>query len=65
MRVIKQKMMIWVEHAACMGVLRKAYKSVVGKPEEKSLERTKHRLDDNNKMHVFHEIYSVMLKQPF
>jgi hypothetical protein len=36
-RMIKSRRMRWVRHAACMTVMRNAYKILVGKPEGKSL----------------------------
>jgi len=47
-RVIKSRRMRWVEHVACMGEMRNAYKILDGKPDEKRpLVRPRHRLEDN------------------
>jgi hypothetical protein len=43
-RVIKSRRIIWVGHVACIGEIRNAYKSMLGKPEGKRLfGRPRHR----------------------
>jgi hypothetical protein len=50
-RMIKTRRMKWAGHAACMGEERNPYWFLVGKPERKrSLERYKHRWEDNINM---------------
>jgi hypothetical protein len=47
-RVIKSKRRIrWVEHVACMGEMRNAYRILVGKPEEKRPLQIPSRWEDN------------------
>jgi hypothetical protein len=49
--MIKSGRMGWVEHAACMGEIRIAYKILVRKPEAKRpLGRCRSRWEDNIKM---------------
>jgi hypothetical protein len=49
-RVIKSRRIRWVEHGACMGVMRNAYK-IVRKPEGKRpFIRPRHRWEDNTRM---------------
>jgi hypothetical protein len=49
-RVIKLGRMRWVEHIACTGKIRNAFKILVGKPEvETPLGRLKPRWEDNIK----------------
>jgi hypothetical protein len=47
-------MMIWVEHVACMGMMRNAYKMLVGKLDGKGPLRgpRRHRWDDNVELNL-------------
>jgi hypothetical protein len=52
-RIIKSRRMRWVGHVARMGEKRKAYRSLVGKPQGKRpLGRPRHRWVDNIKMNL-------------
>jgi hypothetical protein len=49
--MIKSRKIRWLEHVACMGEMRSAYKILVGKPEgRRLLRRPRHRGDDNIKL---------------
>jgi hypothetical protein len=49
--VIKSRRMRWVEHVACMGGMRNAYKILGRKPEGKRpVRRPRHRWEDNIRM---------------
>jgi hypothetical protein len=51
-RIMKSRRVRWVGHAACMGLLRNAYRILVGKTEGKRpLGRPRHRWEDNIKMY--------------
>jgi hypothetical protein len=50
-RIMKSRRMKWADHVARMGEKRKAYRSLVGKPEGKRpLERPRRRWVDNIRM---------------
>jgi hypothetical protein len=52
-RVIKSRRVRWTGHAACMGEMRDAYKTLVRKPEQKRpLGRPRHRWEDNTRMNL-------------
>jgi hypothetical protein len=51
-RIIKSRRMRWVGHVAGMGEVRKVYRFLVGKPEEKSLLRPRHGWVNNINMDV-------------
>jgi hypothetical protein len=52
-RVIKSRTMSWVEHVACMGERRGAYRILVGRPDgSRPLERPRRRWEDNIKINL-------------
>jgi hypothetical protein len=63
-RVIKARRMRWAGHVACVGEVRGAYNSLVGRPEERRpLGRLRHRWKDNIKMDLreigFGDVYWI------
>jgi hypothetical protein len=50
-KMIKSRRVIWAGHVACMGLIKNAYKFLVGKPEQKRpLGRLSLMWEDNIKM---------------
>jgi hypothetical protein len=53
-RVIKARRMRWAGHVACMGEVRSAYNTLVGRPEgRRPLGRPRRRWEDNIKMDLW------------
>jgi hypothetical protein len=56
-RMMKSRRMRWAGHAACMGEVRNAYKTLVRKPERKRpLGRCRHRWEDNIRMDLMESV---------